>query len=169
MADGAIVSHGSDGAVPPCPALPRRARGAFASGVGDLDGDLGGADPVTVIDDARERRFAGVGVETEAAVADAAAPLHVAHFGDHKTGAGIGQQAQMGLVPVGRHAVIGAVLAHRGDDDAVREVEAGEPNGREQYACHATLERCQAASRSITGASGSGRRLRCCLRIASQR
>ena len=118
------------------PRLPRHARGALASGVRELDADLRGTDPMAMVDDARQRRFAGVGIETETTVADAAAPFHVAHFGDHEAGAGIGERAEMRDVPVGRHAVIGAVLAHRGDDDAVREFEVGEPNGREQYAGH---------------------------------
>ncbi len=40
---------------------------------------------------------------------------------DHQPGAGIRQHAEMGHVPVVADAVVGAVLAHRRDDDAVRQ------------------------------------------------
>ena len=136
-ADGAMVCHGSGAAVPPSPlpshgALAEPLRPACAIWMPIL------AVPMRwhVVDDVRERRLAGVGVEAEAAVADAATPLHVAHLRHHQPGAGIRQHAEMGHVPVGGDAVIGAVLAHRRDHDAVRKLEVGEPDRREQGAGH---------------------------------
>ena len=49
-----------------------------------------------------------------------AKPLDMRRFKDEKPGAGICQHAEMGHVPVVGDAVVGAVLAHRRDDDAVR-------------------------------------------------
>ena len=64
--------------------------------MGELDADLGGADAMAMIDDARERRLAGVRIEPEAAVGDAAVPLHVGHLDNDQAGAGIGQHARDG-------------------------------------------------------------------------
>ena len=156
IADGAIVSHGSGGAVPPCP-LPSHGalRRALASGMGELDGDLGGADTVTMVDDARERRLAGVGIEPEAAVADAAVPLHVAHFRDHKPGAGIGQHAEMrhgASRRRRRHWRCTGTSARRRCGSRARDRRAGSARTR-RWSCNS--QRYQAASRSITGASSA--------------
>ena len=67
-------------------------------------------------------------------MADAAMPLHIGHFGDDETGTRIGEHAQMGHVPVGCRAIIGAILAHGRNDDAVREFKISEPDRREQGA-----------------------------------
>ena len=85
----------------------------------DLDAELGGAGAPAMGDDARQRRLVVVGVEPHAAMGDAAAALDMRRFDDHEARAGIGQHAEMGEMPVGGGAVIGAVLAHRRDDDAV--------------------------------------------------
>ena len=52
--------------------------------------------------------------------------------------AGIGQHAEVIEVPVGRDAVVGAVLAHGRDDDPVRELEIGKSNRRKQGTGHGT-------------------------------
>ena len=101
-----------------------------------LDGDLGGADVMAVIDDPLQRRLAGVGIKPEAAMGDAAAALDMGRLDHQHAGAGIGQHAEMGHVPIVADAVIGAVLAHRRDDDAVRELEAGKADGRKQSTRH---------------------------------
>ena len=67
---------------------------------------------------------------------DAAAALDVGHLDHDHAGAGIGQHAEMGHMPIVADAVIGAVLAHRRDDDAVGELEAGEADGRKQGTRH---------------------------------
>ena len=49
-----------------------------------------------------------------------------------RPGAGVGEVAEMHQVPVGHAAVVGRVLAHRRDDDAVRQRDAAELEGREE-------------------------------------
>jgi len=71
-------------------------------------------------------------------VADAAAPLDAGRLDHDQRRPGIGQHAKVVDVPVGRHAVVGAVLAHGGDHDAVREFEIGELDGRKQGTGHVT-------------------------------
>ena len=87
-------------------------------------------------DHAPERRFAVVRIESEATVADAAAALDARRFDDEQSRARIGEHAEVIEVPVGGHAVVGAVLAHRRNDDAVREFEIGELDARKQGAGH---------------------------------
>ena len=138
IADGAMVCQGSaPGASGPA-AFPRALRRGLAAGMRELDADLGGAEAMAMGDHARERGFAVIGIEPEAAVADAAAALDVGHLGDHQAGAGIRQHAEMVDMPVGGDAVVGAVLAHGRDDDPVRELEVGEPDRGEQSTGHVT-------------------------------
>jgi hypothetical protein len=77
-----------------------------------LHRNLRGADTMAMRDNALERGLAVVGIEPEAAVADAAVPLDIGHLGHHEACARIGEHAEMGQVPVGGYAVAGAVLAH---------------------------------------------------------
>jgi hypothetical protein len=81
-----------------------------------------------------ERGLAGVGIEPEAAVADAAMPLDIGHLGHHEAGAGIGEHAKVSQVPVRSHAIVGTVLAHGRHDDAVGKCQVGEPDRREECA-----------------------------------
>jgi hypothetical protein len=83
-----------------------------------------------------ERRLAIIGIKPEAAVSDAPVALHMGRLDDEQAGAGIGEHAEMGHVPVVRAAVIGAVLAHRRDNDAIVEFDAGKFYGREQRGGH---------------------------------
>src|SRR5262249_15815998 len=117
-------------------AFPRPPRRGLAAGVSQLDAELGGAVATAVGNKTRERRFAIVGIEAETAVTDAATALDAGGLDDDHSGTAIGQHAGMAGVPVGRHAVISAVLAHGRDDDPVRELEIGEPDRREQSAGH---------------------------------
>ncbi len=93
----------------------------------ELNGELGAANAPAMGNDPRQRRLAGIGIKAEASMSDAARALDVGRLDHQQPGAGIRQHAEMGHVPVIRDAVIGAVLAHRRDDDAVREAEVGEP------------------------------------------
>jgi hypothetical protein len=102
----------------------------------DLDAELRRSDPAAVVDDARQRRLAVVVVEADVAVRDAAAPLHRRRFHHEQPGARVRQHAEVGHVPVARAAVVGAVLAHRRDDDPVGELDLGQSDRREQRACH---------------------------------
>ncbi len=117
-------------------AFPWTLRRSLASGMGELDGELCRSDVPAMRDDAIERLLAGIGIEPEAAVGDAAVALDMGRLDDQHAGAGIRQHAEMGHVPVVGDAVVGAVLAHRRNDDAVGNVEVGEPYGREQGTRH---------------------------------
>ena len=110
-------------------ALPGPLRRSLAAGVRELDAELGGADPRQCAMTRCIACLVGVGIEPGAAVGDAAVPLDVGRLDHQQAGAGIRQHAEMRHVPVGRAAVIGAVLAHRRDHDAVGEFETGEPDG----------------------------------------
>ena len=60
---------------------------------------------------------------------NASTPLYVCRLDDDERRPRIHKAAEMADVPGGRHAIVGAVLAHRGNDDAIDEIEAGKPNG----------------------------------------
>ena len=119
-------------------ALPRPSRGGLASGMGELDAELRGAIAAAVGDDARKRGFAIVRIEPEAAVGDATASLGAGGLDHDQRRPGIGEHTEVRDVPTGGHAVVGAVLAHRRDHDAVREFEIGELDGRKQRTGHVT-------------------------------
>ena len=104
--------------------------------MGELDAELRGAVAPADVDDVLEGRFAVVRIEAEAAMGDAAVALHMGRLDDDEAGSRISEHAEMGDVPVAGAAVIGAVLAHRRDDDAVVELDAGELDGREQRCGH---------------------------------
>ena len=70
-------------------------------------------------DDARQRRLVVVGIKPEAAVGDTPAPLDVGRLDHHQIGARVGEHAEMAEMPIGSRAVVGAVLAHGRNDDAV--------------------------------------------------
>ena len=109
--------------------------------MGELDAELRSAVAAAGSDDVRERRLAAVGIEAEAAMGDAAMALHMGRLHDQQPGARISQHAEMGQVPVARAAVIGAVLAHRRDRDAIVQREAGKLDRREQLAGHEGRDR----------------------------
>src|SRR5262249_24574079 len=119
-------------------ALPRPSRGGLASGMGELDAELGGAIAAAVGDDARKRGFAIVRIEPEAAVGDPATALDASGLNHDQLRPGNGEHIEVHNVPIGGHAVVGAVLAHRRDHDAVREFEIGELDGRKQGTGHVT-------------------------------
>ncbi len=119
-AEGAIVGQGSSVRTQRLGALPGALRRRLASGMRELDTELRRADALAMQHDALERVLAGIGINAHAAMRDPAKPLDMRRFKHEKPGAGICQHAEMGHVPVVGDAVIGAVLAHRRDDDAVR-------------------------------------------------
>jgi hypothetical protein len=75
------------------PTLPGPLRGRLAPGMADLDAELGRADAPAMLDDALERRLAGVRIEAEAAMRDAAGPLDGGRLDDDEGGARIRQHA----------------------------------------------------------------------------
>ena len=111
-------------------AFPRPAGRALSPGMGNLDAELGGTDTPQMSNHARERGLAIVGVKPEAAMRDAAAALDVGHLHHQQACPRIGEHAEMGHMPIARAAIVGAVLAHRRDDNAIGELKPGKPDGR---------------------------------------
>ena len=104
-------------------ALPRAVGGGLAAGMGELDAEAGAVRRHAAGGGQRalRGRFVVIGVEAEAAVGDAAMALDPGRLdGDH-AGAGHGERHPVLQVPVGRRAVVGGVLAHGRDGDAVRD------------------------------------------------
>ena len=100
--------------------LPGTLRGRLASGVGKLNRKLCLADAAAMVDHAFAKgRFAGVGINPEATVGDPTMALDVGGLEHQERGPGVRQHAQMGHVPVVGDPVIGAVLAHGRNGDAV--------------------------------------------------
>ncbi len=102
----------------------------------DLDPELRRAVTPAIGDGAGERRLVVVRIDAETPMGDAAAALHGRRLDDEQGRAGIGQHAEMDEMPVVGAAVVGAVLAHGRDDDAVCQLEAVEPDRREQMTGH---------------------------------
>ena len=119
-------------------AFPGPQRRALAAGMGDLDAPFGAAGAPRRGQHAAERGFVVVGIEPEAAMGDAAVARDVGRLHHDQRRAAIGQHAEMHQVPVVGAAVVGAVLAHGRDDDAVGEFDTGQPIGREKGAAHGT-------------------------------
>ena len=114
--------------------------------MGELDAELGRAVAPADVDDVLERRFAVVRIEPEATVRNAAMAFHMGRLHDDEAGAGIGEHAEMGDVPVAGGAVIGAVLAHRRHDNAIVELDAGKLDRGEQRYGHANGSVCELRS-----------------------
>jgi hypothetical protein len=117
-------------------ALPSHMHRGLASGVGQLDPDLGVAVSAAGLEDTRQGRLVGVRVEAEAAVRDAALRAHPRRLDHQEPGAGERELAQMHHVPIAGAAVDGAVLAHRRHGDAVGEREIAQRDRREELAWH---------------------------------
>jgi hypothetical protein len=126
---------------------PGRLRRSLAAGMGELNAKSSRADAPAMRDHAHQRSLTGIRIKTQTTMGDAAVTLNVGHLDDDKSGARIGEHAQMGDVPIARAAVVGAVLAHRRDDYAVVEFQIGKPNRGEQNAIdrHAAGDRVKGA------------------------
>jgi len=81
--------------------------------MGELDAELGCAVTTTMVDDTRQTRLTVVRIESKAAMTDATAALDAGGLDHDQRGAGIGEHTEMIEVPVGCHAIVGTVLAHR--------------------------------------------------------
>ena len=99
-----------------------------------------------------KRRFVVVGIQAEAAMRDAAMALDVRRLHDHQRGAGIGQHAEMHEVPVIGAAIVGRILAHRRDHDAVGKLEARHAKRREQGTGHECVSALACARRTLSAA-----------------
>jgi len=79
-------------------------------------------------------------------VGDAAVALDVRRLDHDQCSAGIGQHAEMAEVPVVGCAVVGAVLAHGRNDDAIAQFEIGKPDRSKQGAGHVVPGRAMVRS-----------------------
>ena len=112
--------------------FPRHLRGALAPGMSDLDAYGSISKPFTDLDHPRHCRFVVVVVEAAAAVGDASFARDMGRLHHQQPGAGIGEMAEVDEMPVVHAAVVGRVLAHRRDDDAVGQRDAAELDGSEE-------------------------------------
>jgi hypothetical protein len=99
-----------------------------------------------------QRGFGRVIIEAEIAGCDAADGFHGGRFDHEHGGARQGHIAEMDHVPVGGAAIFGRILAHRRNDDAIRQREVAQLEGREQGA-HERFQgwedRCHARARKL--------------------
>ena len=102
----------------------------------ELNPELGRAVTFAMGDDARERGLAPVGVKTEAAMRDPPVTLDIRHLDDDQRSAGIGEHRKVSEMPVVGAAVVGAVLAHGRDDNAIGQFQFAKANGRKEFAGH---------------------------------
>ena len=82
-------------------------------------------------------RLVVVRIEAEAAMRDAAVPLDVGHLDGHHAGAREREVGPVIEMPVARRAVVGRILAHRCDGDAIRELQRAEGDRCKQMRGHA--------------------------------
>src|SRR5437773_11559188 len=93
-------------------------------------------------------RFVVIGVEAKTAMADSTARLHSRRLDHDKTCPGKTQRAQMLDMPIGGRAVFRAVLAHRRDDDPVRQFDRAEMKRAEEGTWHRNILREENEDRS---------------------
>src|SRR3546814_1605802 len=87
--------------------------------MGKLRAEPGAAVASAEGDDAGERRLILVRIEAEVVMRDAPARLDGRRLGDQQARSRERELAEMGEVPVRGATILGAVFAHRRDDDAV--------------------------------------------------
>ena len=108
----------------------------FAAGMGKLYpkfcDTVGSAEVVNAL----KRFFVLVRPHAGATRRDTALRAYVSHFGHHKPGGAKRQTAEMHQVPIGRRAIVGRVLAHGGNYDAVRQRQSTHGDRRKQRAGH---------------------------------
>ena len=100
----------------PSPGQPGR---ALLPGMGKLQAELGAGVGVDEVDDAPPRGDVLGLVHAGTARRDAGLSGDIGHLGIDEAGAADGEAAEMNQMPVVGRAVLGRVLAHRRDDDAV--------------------------------------------------
>ncbi len=123
-------------------ALPGPLRRCLAARVSELDADRRVAEAPARREYVREGELVAVGVEPETSMCDPARPLDRRRLDHQQAGAGNCKAAEMHHVPIGRTAIVRAVLAHGCHHDAVRQREAAHGDWRKELARH---------SRSLAG------------------
>src|SRR3546814_10705338 len=99
--------------------------------MGKLRAEPGAAVASAEGDDAGERRLILVRIEAEVVMRDAPARLDGRRPGDQQARSRERELAEMGEVPVRGATILGAVFAHRREDDAVGQ-EIGRASCRER-------------------------------------
>ena len=114
--------------------LPRPARRGLAAGMSDLDAEAGAGqgDRPGGGKHARHGALVGVRIKPRVAVRDAADALDGGGLHHDKPGARHGQGHEVLQMPVAHAAVIGRILAHGRDHDAVREPHRAEIERRKE-------------------------------------
>ncbi|MCY1437681.1 hypothetical protein D9M71_538520 [compost metagenome] len=100
--------------------LPRAVGAGLAPGVGDLD-TRHGTGSLDGLHHRYERLSVGIAPDTGATGGDAPFRCHRSGFNHQQAGTATGQAGQVHVVPVVDHAVLGHVLAHRRNGDAVAQ------------------------------------------------
>ena len=129
-----------------------------------------------MLDRLAQGALVGVAVEAQAFMRDAARAQHRRGFHHHQAVATHGELAQMKIVPVRSATVLGLVLAHRRNHDAVVERHAAQSKGRKQLT-HRYLSYSLSSQSSISRRAMESRRgrkkpvlLRCaCASFSSER
>ena len=103
--------------------LPAELGRAFWSRMAELDRDLRVGLGMDEIDEPLPGALVLVGVEAGAAGRDAPLRRNAGHFGEDEAGAALGALGVMHEVPIVRRAVLGLVLRHRRDADAVLQLQ----------------------------------------------
>ena len=128
--------------------LPAELGRAFGAGMAKLHRDLGAAFGMHKLDDAFPCRFVRVDVKAGAAGGDARVRRHTGHFGDDQPRAALGALGIVDEVPFAGQAIHGAILRHRGDDDAIGQLHLAQTKRHEhrrargcwRLACGAGIE-----------------------------
>lgn len=102
----------------------------------DLNAEFGAAHAACLRNHPRQSRFIVVRVKAQAAMRDAAVPFDMGCLHNHQRCAGMRHHAKVHEVPVIGAAVIGRILAHGRNDDAVGKLKAGHTKGRKQGTGH---------------------------------
>ena len=105
---------------------------ALAAGVAELHRQRDGREAADHAHDVGQRRLVGVAVQAQVLRRDAALGADGRGLQDQQTGTRQRQVAQVHAVPVAGRAVLGAVLAHGRDHDAVGHRQAAERPGFEE-------------------------------------
>ena len=111
----------------------------LAARVRELHAELGDAVLPAEVVHALERLLVVVGIHAGALGRDAALRADVGHLGHDQAGGAERHIAEMHQVPIGGRAVVGIVLAHRRDHDAVGQRQPAHGEGREQNASHCRI------------------------------
>ena len=114
----------------------RGRRRTFASGMRKLHTEFGDAVGAAEIVHALERRLVIVRIHPRAFRRNPPDRIDVGHLAHHQSGAAEREPAEMHRVPIVGGAIVGVVLAHRRNDDAIGQREPAQRNGRKQNASH---------------------------------